>query len=315
VLRRQLPVPFAARKVAFIVNPRAANGRWLRTPKLRTFIDRHFPGRVHDKVHDKAGMTAQSERLSRENEILVVLGGDGTIADVMQGIAAAGRLADVVLGIIPFGSGNAFSSSLRIPKNLRKAVRILVRGEPRPIDLISVEGRIANFVSVGATGKVVYLKSQSVVPGLLGHLLAGLSLFATSRDAMEIELVDGLDDRRRTFERKIVRRKFFDVVVNKSNHFGYSWLISPLARINDGYLDVTLFDIRAYTYLLNFPLIYFGVFQKILRHFKVRRIVIRGRELHLQYNGETIETRDKVKMEVVPRALRIICPKKRAPVA
>jgi diacylglycerol kinase (ATP) len=315
LLRRRLPVPFANRRVALVVNPLSANGKWLRSPKLRDFIRRHFPDCVHDKVRGKAGMVDLARRLSLENDILIVLGGDGTIADVMQGIGDAGRLAEVVLGIIPFGSGNALSSSLRIPKRLRKAIWVLARGEARPIDLVATEGRIANFVSVGATGKVVHLKSRSIIPGLLGHLIAGLSLFATSRDAMEIDLIDGLDDRRRHFERKVVKRKFFDVVVNKTNHFGYSWLIAPFARVNDGYLDVTLFDIRAYTYLLNFPLIYFGVFQKILRHYKVKRIVLRGRELYLQYNGETIETRDKVEMRVLPRALRIICPKKRAPVA
>ncbi|MBM3312456.1 MAG: hypothetical protein FJY80_13235, partial [Candidatus Aminicenantes bacterium] len=248
VLQKRLPFPFAAKKVALIVNPLAANGRWLRRPKLRAFVDKHFSGCVHDRVYDKAGMIAQAERLARDNEILIVFGGDGTIADVMQGLANAGRLSDVVLGVIPFGSGNAFSSSLRIPKKLRRAVRALVRGEPRPIDLISVEGRIANFVSVGAIGRVVQLKEQSLIPGLIGHLLAGLSLFTTSRDVMEIELIDGLDDRRRPFERKVIRRKLFDVVVNKTNHFGYSWLIAPFARINDGFLDVTLFDIRATTY-------------------------------------------------------------------
>ncbi|MBM3311182.1 MAG: hypothetical protein FJY80_06715 [Candidatus Aminicenantes bacterium] len=314
MLRRRLPVPFHNRRVALIVNPLSANGKWHRSPKLREFIHRHFPDCVYDQVRDKAGMVELSRRLSLENDILIVMGGDGTIADIMQGIGDAGRLSDVVLGILPFGSGNALSSSLRIPKRLRKAIWVLARGEARPIDLVMAEGRIANFVSVGATGKVVHLKSRSIIPGLLGHLIAGLSLFTTSRDAMEIELLDGLEGRR-PFDRLILRRKLFDVVVNKTNHFGYSWQIAPFARVNDGYLDVTLFNVRAYTYLLNLPLIYFGVFQKILRHFKVKKIVLRGRGLHLQYNGEMIETRDKVEMTVLPRALRVICPKKRAPVA
>jgi len=314
MLRRRLPVPFHNRRVALIVNPMSANGKWLRTPKLREFIHRHFPDCVYDQVRDKRGMVDLSRRLSLENDVLIVMGGDGTIADVMQGIGEADRLADVVLGILPYGSGNALSSSLRIPKRLRKAIWVLARGEARPIDLVRTEGRIANFVSVGATGKVVHLKSRSIIPGFLGHFVAGLSLFTTSRDAMEIELLDGLEGRNR-FDRLVLHRKLFDVVVNKTNHFGYSWLIAPFARVNDGYLDVTLFNIRAYTYLLNFPLIYFGIFQKILRHFKVKKIVLRGRGLHLQYNGEMIETRDKVEMTVLPRALRVICPKKKAPVA
>jgi diacylglycerol kinase family enzyme len=311
--RRERRPLLEGKSVALIVNPLSAKGRWRRSPRLRATIGRLFPGRVHDEAHDKAGMIALARRLSLENDVLVVLGGDGTIADVMQGIGEAGRLADIILGIIPFGSGNALSSSLQIPKTIRLAIRVLVRGELRSIDLIRVGGRIANFVSVGATGKVTQLKSRSTVPGLLGHLIAGLSLFAQSRDAMEVELFDGLDDRGRRFEHKTLNLKVFDVVVNKTNHFGYSWQIAPLARINDGYLDVTLFDIRAYSYLLYFPLIYLGVFQKLLKHYKVRRIILRGQELHVQYNGETIETRDEVEMRVLPRALRVICPKKRTP--
>ena len=65
---------------------------------------------------------------------------DTFIADVLQGIREAGREKDVLLGIVPLGSGNAFRKSLDIPKNVRRAVRVIREGEPRLVSLM--EGSI-----------------------------------------------------------------------------------------------------------------------------------------------------------------------------
>jgi len=227
----------------------------------------------------------------------------------MQGIFNAGRQKDVILGIIPFGSGNALSRSLQLSLSLKNAVRAIRYGTPRVVDVIDIGGRIASFVSVGATGLVTYRTSQSKVPGLVGHLLASRILFTHPRHPMQISLFDGRDDAGVSFERKDLDLKVFDVIINKTNHFGYSWLIAPKAKIDDGYLDVTVFDIRALTYVWYFPLIYLGIYQKLLKHYKVRRIEIHGGDLHAQYNGEAIEKRESFEMNVIHKALRVIGPR------
>jgi diacylglycerol kinase (ATP) len=300
--------PLAQKRVAVVVNPYSAQRRWERNPKLRQYFQRKFPGRVYDQTGDKAGMIDQVKHLSLENDVIIALGGDGTLADVMQGIYEAGREKDVLLGIIPFGSGNALRKSLLIPKALKKALKLLARGEPRWIDLIDLDGRVASFLSIGATGKVTHRKSQTKIPGLVGHLLAASVLLVQPRDPMEIELFDGHDDKGRTFEHKKLNLKLFDCIINKTNHFGYSWVIAPKARIDDGYLDVTLFDIRAYNYLINFPLIYLGHYQKVLKHFKAKRVIVRGQSLHVQYNGEILDKRTELELRVRPKAIRIIGP-------
>jgi len=299
---------FFQKKIALIINPSSAQNKWLRSRQLQQYFHKKFPGRIYDQARNKADMIDLARKLSLENDVIVGLGGDGTLADIMQGIFEAGREKDVVMGIVPLGSGNALRKSLLIPKQVKKAVRILVKGKPKPIDLINVDGRVANFVSIGATGKITQKKSQLRIPGLIGHLLAARVVFTHPREEMEIELYDGLDDKRRSFEKKTLNLKLFDCVVNKTNHFGYSWTVSPKAKIDDGYLDITLFDIRAYSYVLYFPLIYLGHYQKILKHFKAKRIVLRGKNLQIQYNGEALETRDEIELKVMPKALRIISP-------
>jgi len=301
----------ADKRVAVLVNPKSAQGRWERDAKARSIVHQAFGGRVHDKSQTKAEFIEAARRLSLDNDVIVVLGGDGTMADAMQGIFNAGRQKDVVLGIIPFGSGNALSRSLQLSRTLKQAIRAVKQGTPRAVDVIDINGRIASFVSIGATGLITYRTSQSKIPGFIGHLLASRIIFTHPRHPMAISLFDGRDDSGARFERKDLDLKVFDVIVNKTNHFGYSWLIAPKAKIDDGYLDVTVFDIRAITYVLYFPLIYLGIYQKLLKHYKVRRIIIKGGDLHAQYNGEAIETRDAFELKVLHKALRVIRPNPR----
>ena len=299
-------------RVALIVNPKSAKEKWKRTLKLRQYMHRKFPGRVYDQAKDKASMIELAEKLSLENDVLVVLGGDGTFSDVMQGIFNAGRQNEVIMGLVPLGSGNAVRRSLQIPKQIKKAIRILRTGEPKPIDVINLGGRIANLVSIGATAKATHKKLRSKIPGLLGHLLASRILFTHPREEMDVDLFDGRDDKGRRFDQKTLHLKLFDCIVNKTNYFGYNWTIAPKARIDDGFLDVTFFDIRAYSYVLYFPLIYLGHYQKILKHYKVKRMIIRGKDLHIQYNGEIMPTRDEIELKVLPGTLRVISPRKYA---
>jgi len=308
-MSRKNPRPILANKrIAVLVNPMSARRKWQRYEKIRRYMRRKFQGRIHDEAVDKPGMIDLARRLSLVNDVLIILGGDGTLADVMQGVLEAGRAGEVMIGIVPLGSGNAIRRSLGIPKAIAKAMRIVKFGTPRPIDLIDFEGRRASMVSIGATAKTTLKTAQSSVRGFVGHLLASRTLLMHPRDWMEIDLYDGIDDKGDAFERKTLKLKIFDCIVNKTNHFGYNWLIAPKARIGDGYLDVTLFDNRAYSYLIYFPLIYFGRYQRILKHFKVKRIVVRGEDLYIQYNGEALPPRESVDLRVIPSALRVIGP-------
>ncbi|HSA96985.1 MAG TPA: hypothetical protein VLJ16_13105, partial [Acidobacteriota bacterium] len=110
------------------------------------------------------------------------------------------------------------------------------------------------------------------------------------------------------FEKKTVMSSFFDCIVAKTSYFGYSWRIAPRAVVDDGYLDVTLFELKPVKYAFLFPLIYFGLYQRKMRHFKAKRVVISGRDLPLQYNGEVLSDRDRVEFRVLPKAIRMVTP-------
>jgi diacylglycerol kinase family enzyme len=64
-------------------------------------------------------------------DAIVVCGGDGTIFDVIQGLAGSA----VPLGIIPFGTGNVMAQNLKVPENPVGAAHWILRSRPRPVGL------------------------------------------------------------------------------------------------------------------------------------------------------------------------------------
>lgn len=299
------------RKISCIVNPRAAQKKWTRRKNIRNLLHKALSCDIVDTSGDKNQTIELAKKLSLDHDIVVVVGGDGTVADVIQGIMDSGK--DVALGILPLGSGNAFRKSLHIPKKVRKALKIIAEGEEKEIDLITIEGKAAGFASVGATAEVTQKALENKIPGLFGHVLEGRILSTLPKRELEAELFEGVDNEGERFVHKKIRLKSFDCVIGKTNYFGYSWRIAPEARIDDSFLDITFFEITGWKYLFFFPLIYFGIYQRFQRHYKAKKMILRGRKLPIQYNGEYLGERDEVRVEVLPKALKVISPSDKQP--
>ncbi len=299
------PKPHLSRVVS-IINPGAAKKKWLRRKRLHRFLRENLPGRLADVLADKGSAIRLVRDLCPHYQTIVAIGGDGTIADVFQGIKEAGKEKEVILGIIPLGSGNAFRQSLSIPKNIRKAVRTIHEGRIKNIELMDIEGRLAGFASIGATARVTQERILRQTHGLWGHVRAGTMLFKLPRWELEVELEEGVDDQGNFFDQKLLRLKALDCVVAKSNYFGYGWRIAPRASLEDSYLDITFFEMTGFRYVLLLPLIFFGLHQRRQRHFKAKKIILQGKNLPIQYHGEYLDTKDKVEIRVLPRVFRVI---------
>jgi diacylglycerol kinase (ATP) len=296
-------------RVASIINPGAAKKKWLRRKRLHRFLKKNLPGRFYDVLADKDNTIRLVHDLCPTCQTIVAVGGDGTIADVFQGIKEAGKGKEVILGIIPLGSGNAFRQSLAIPKNIRKAIRVVHEGRIKDIDLMDIEGKLAGFASIGATARVTQERILRQTHGLWGHVRAGTILFKLPRWELKAELEEGVDDQGNSFDQKILHLKAFDCVVAKSNYFGYGWRIAPRASLEDSYLDITFFEMSGLKYVLLLPLIFFGLYQRKQKHFKAKKLILQGKNLPIQYHGEYLDTKDKVEIRVLPQVLRVISPR------
>lgn len=299
---------FTKKRVACLVNPRAANSKWLRRKKLRQRLLKILNCEIHDTLGEGRTTSDKARQACDYSDIVIAMGGDGTVRDTIQGIMESGRAREIKFSVIPFGSGNAFRGTFAIPLNPKKAAKQLEKGQSRFIDLMEVNGRYAAFSSSGATALITGEKLNNRIPGVWGHILAGLKLFRAPCDQKQILLEDG-QDADGSFKRKVVKSNFLDCIISKTNYFGYNWLTSPRARVDDGYLDVTLFEMSKLKYIILFPLIYFGVYQRLnRRHWKAKKVILSGNKIPVQINGEFIGYRDAVEFKVISNAIQMIIP-------
>jgi diacylglycerol kinase family enzyme len=178
--------------------------------------------------------------LERPGEIVVVAGGDGTVAAVVRLLAGRG----VPLGIVPLGTANNIAWSLGVPIDPRRAVAALRRGATRRLDVAAVDT---------AWGRARFVESAGL--GLFASVLrdAERDEARSREDAGARDLVADPGRRmRRVLEREpaAFRRvsadgadlsgEYFLVAVFNTPFIGPRLALAPLADPGDGHLDLLL---------------------------------------------------------------------------
>ena len=236
---------------------------------------------------------------------LVVVGGDGTVNEVVQGLA--GR-EGVELAVIPRGTGWDFVRTYGIPRELDDAIAVAREGRARQIDLGRAtfrEGQsyFANIASAGMSGAIAKRTNETskALGGKVSYAWATFAVFARWHNDDVIVTVDG--------ERREAR--MHDVVVANGRYFGGGMMICPGAEPGDGLFDVLLIgDLTKRDLLLTLPKTYKG---RHLPHPKAE--LLRGavvevdapQPLPVELDGEQPGT-TPVRFEVVPHALRLRVP-------
>ncbi|MER3412033.1 MAG: hypothetical protein C4305_06870 [Thermoleophilia bacterium] len=239
----------------------------------------------------------------------MAVGGDGTVNEVVNGLMD-GNGAE--LALIPRGTGADLARTFGIPSRLEDAVRVVLSGRSRPIDLGRAEYRswegasersyFVNIASVGMSGAVAKRVNEAS-PGWakLSYLASTLAVFARWQSCQVKVTVDG--------EGRSGR--MLDVIVANCRYFAGGMLISPQAEPDDGLLDCLLIgDVTKADLVRTLPKIYRGTH---LPHPKAE--LLRGREivveaedpLPVELDGEQPGT-TPARLEVVPRALRLRVP-------
>jgi diacylglycerol kinase (ATP) len=133
-------------RVAFVVNPAARQGRDRRTIDAivgglssRFAVDVVVPASADDVER-----TAKAS--SATHDAIVVAGGDGTVHLAVCGLDGSAT----PLGVIPMGTGNDFARGCGIPASPGEAMRLILNGRTRRVDLVRVNGR--RYCTVGLIG-------------------------------------------------------------------------------------------------------------------------------------------------------------------
>lgn len=242
-------------------------------------------------------------------ELVVSVGGDGTINEVVNGLHDAGGTRDVMLGIISTGSGGDYIRTIGVPRHYKEACQRLMNPRKLAVDLGVVDyvssGGMArrlfvNFAGLGFDAEVVRATTQRFkalgsMPSYLMGLLTTF-LFYQNRDVSLI------------VDREAEERRVCTVVMSNGKYGGGGMLVAPNADLTDGLLDVLIIDdLSKLDLLRSLPRVYRGTH---LTHPKVtvkraREIDIRPRQqMSLQADGELLGEAP-ARFYVLPAALNI----------
>lgn len=169
--------------------------------------------------------------------LLVICGGDGSIHVTVDRLRRLDRLDDVLLGLIPLGTGNDLARTLGIPLEPDDAARTLLDASARPLDLIVAEdGAFAvNSIHAGV-GVDAALLATGMKPamGPLAYPLGAIAA-AAGADGWEVEVtVDGTRLQPRQDGAVLL------VSIMNSRTFGGGTPMAPDAQPDDGLLDVVV---------------------------------------------------------------------------
>jgi diacylglycerol kinase (ATP) len=121
-------------------------------------------------TRDAAELTGWMAERVAGYRMVVVAGGDGSLSIAYN--VLADRSPDAILGYIPAGFGNATRHLLRLPRDPRGLVALIINGEPRPVDLVEADGRLAFFAGAGWDALVAGRYAETGARRLIGWAAA-----------------------------------------------------------------------------------------------------------------------------------------------
>jgi diacylglycerol kinase (ATP) len=233
--------------------------------------------------------------------VVIASGGDGTINEVIQGLAGS----ETALGVLPNGTVNVWAREMGIPMEITKAREVLVHGQTRRIDLGRVNERyFLLMVGIGLDGEVIHAVERKPLKrlGVLGYILAAL-WFGPGYSGFPVSLqVDGVGP---------VRTRALQIVIGNTQLYGGALKFTWLARCDDGVLDLCVVHKRG-------PLGRMVVLSDFVLRREQRRLWVR----YNTFKEMQIETQSPVAFQidgdpagytpatisVVPGALKVIVP-------
>ncbi len=264
---------------------------------------------LHQTEH--SGEATELAELARDKglDAVFVVGGDGTINEVVNGIAGS----RVALGVLPGGTGNVWARELGLPRlsplhlqPLVDSIQALFPCSTRRIDLGLANGRyFLQWSGLGLDAAVTYaMEPRTRIQrrmGAIGYISAGLNTAATMAGQRTRIYIDGM---------RIYRRSIL-IVVSNSQLYGGITRIATDARLDDGLLDVSVFEGRGFSSILR---TFFSVLTGLHVH-DPHHTSYRGREIQVHaekpmpvhVDGDPFST-TPFECEVVPRALTVLIP-------
>lgn len=299
-----------------ILNPASAGGKTgKRQAQILKALERRLGGNYSlcvTKEPLEAGVSAR-RAITEGSELIVTIGGDGTIQEAVNGFFSDGYLINPAcqLGIINSGTGGGLAQSLGLPKTIEGQLEVICNGQSRPMDVGRVifchengermERFFVNECQAGIGGAVVKRvgSKQKWVGGRLAFGSGALKM-ALRHQAQPMTVV--ID---RAFE---ITEPLIGVVIANGAYTGGGMNLAPRASVDDGFLDILLIHEQSKSQRLwNFPKIYLGrhIPSPKFSYYQAKQITVTSSEsVPLEADGELLGSLPCT-VDVLPAALGV----------
>lgn len=266
--------------------------------------------------YERHALELVRESLAEGLDLLVAVGGDGTLHEITNVLMTIPPEERPILGIIPAGTGNDFAFNAGLHKDMAEAVGILFTGKPRPIDAMLVRDETdrtwywINTMGVGFSGTVSVLSHRiRLLKGFAKYLYAVLATLAFHLKKMALQIsLDGQEP----FTESVVM-----LAINNGPREAGGFPTSPTAKIDDGLITYMLAREMSGLKLLGYlPVVMKEEHLTHPRYFtsadaKKMRIAS-DIDMVIHTDGELFGNFDSgirtIEVEVLPGALRILLP-------
>lgn len=274
---------------------------------LRASVEEAFRGAGREPLWlpttpEDGGQGMVREALDAGADLVVAIGGDGTVTACLTALAGTG----VPLAIIPAGTGNLLARNLGIPTGGEGAIRIAVAGEDRTLDVGRVNDRcVAVMAGIGFDAAMIADAPERTkrILGWLAYVVSALKHLRDRRVRATIALDGG----------EPMRRRVRSVLIGNVGALQGGVQLLPAAQPDDGLLDVVVLTPRS---LRDWVRLALHVVRRrhwdvpaVLERRQARRIeVVLSRPQPRQLDGEPIEPGTTLEMIVDPRAAVVRVP-------
>lgn len=218
-------------RARLIYNP--SSGREEIKRRLPAILQRLEQGGIETSTHATSGpgdaMAAAAEAADRGFDMIIAAGGDGTLYEVVNGLAP--KPTRPRLGIIPLGTTNDFARALGIPKYWEYACDLIVQQYTRGFDVGMANDRC--FINISGGGYLTELTYE--VPTKLKTMIGQLAYYLKGLEKLPRLRPIELDIRSPHYNGTVEAMMF---LVCNSNSVGGFERLAPSASLSDGLLDV-----------------------------------------------------------------------------
>lgn len=233
----------------FIVNPKAQSGRgaivWKRIRRVMKKKGLPFEALFTEYAGHATELAREAAERDEENKIIVAMGGDGTISEVMGGIWDH---EDVTFAYIPIGSGNDFAKTLGISSYWRDALKGILREEHR-IGLhpgrVEFDGKVRHFggsMGIGFDAAVCVSVDNLKFKALFNRL--GVGKFTYLGAAIKLLITSSCDRMKIRLDGKEIREfnRVLFMCGLKGKYEGGGFKFTPDGELDDPYIHLCMVD-------------------------------------------------------------------------